>query len=81
MPLGPYPGTLGPGSAIIDGVGLQRHVNQMREEFPSREQAEAYRATRSLTEPGVNWVLFPLENGRWAVARAEPQQQATGESG
>lgn len=54
-------------------MGLQHHVNQMREEFQSREQAEAYRATRGLTEPGVKWVLFELDNGRWAVARAEPE--------
>jgi hypothetical protein len=54
-------------------VGLQHHVSQTREEFPSREQAEAYRATRALTEPDTDWVLFQIDNGRWAVARAEPE--------
>ena len=45
----------------------------MREEFPSREQAEAFRATRALTEPGSEWVLFQIAEDRWAVARADGQ--------
>ena len=58
---------------------MQQHSNQMREEFPSREQAEAFRATRSLTEPGSKWVLFETEEGRWAVARSDGQ--STGPTG
>jgi hypothetical protein len=59
-------------------MGVERHTGQLREEFQTREQAEAYRATRALTEPGVSWVLFPVENGRWAVARDESGQAESG---
>ena len=61
-------------------MGIQREVNQSREDFPSQAQAEVYRATRAATDPDGRWVVFETEEGTWAVARAEPGDATSGSS-